>query len=141
MAVKRKGWYSATRHCPPGHHWNGHQCVKTVPKGGGGSAGGGGTPPGDGGTTTPGPTVEPGGTTSSTTPEPFTGTVSTLPASSTGTTEAPAGGDLTGTSAIAAAAQDAVFSQGSGFVPQYRDDAAAMQQPAPQNTAQLEGGA
>ena len=106
---KRRGWWSATRHCPPGHHWDRKQkrCVRTRPR----------------------PTTT---TTTTTTPaaglEPVAGTITPAVAQGgdTGVAEAPPGGDMTGTASI----QEAVFSQGSGFAPQYHYDLAGQQQEA-----------
>lgn len=102
------------RRCPRGHHWNGHQCVKTVkrPKAG---------PP----VTVPG---QPTATT-----EPLTGEVSSVVATpgNEGVDSQPGGGDLTGTSALT----DAVFSQGAGVAPQLHYD--SMQQQQEQQAQQM----
>lgn len=106
------------RRCPPGHHWDRAEkrCVATHPK----------------------PT-----TTTTTTPaaglEPVAGTLTpaVAQAGDTGTSEAPGGGDLTGTAAL----QDAVFSQGSGYAPQYHYDLQPQQaEVTAQNMTSQSGG-
>lgn len=134
--AKKKGWYSATRHCPPGHHWDGHKCVVTVSK----------TPaPAPGGTPTPAPTPDPGttgGTSGGTsggssgggtsTAEPFAGTITPAVADSgdSGVPEAAGGGDMTGTAQIMQEAA-AVFGSGAGSTPQYHYDLTPQQAPTP----------
>jgi hypothetical protein len=75
----------------------------------------------------PNPAAAPGPTA-----EPFTGTITPATAGGaggdTGTSEAPGGGDLTGTTAIAAEG-GSVFGEGSGFVPQYNYGLQPMQPP------------
>lgn len=144
MAIRR-------RRCPPGHHWapKEKRCVpdrKPPPKQPPKKPTGPGTPPA---------TVPPTGstTTTTTTPDssgaggtadtPFGGTITPAVATpdNTGTSEAPPGGDLTGTATIASE-MSSVFGSGPSGTPQYHYEVAPQQaeQTAQQLTTQPQVG-